>query len=312
VAKAVFMLRNILIFHSGALGDFIQTWPLGLALGRLFPQSRVVYVTQKQKGILAEKLLRLESMDVETGWHHLFGDGGPLPEICRRKLESAHSVFTFVANSGDEWTKTVSAVNPSAQVICVEAGPPKRILESLAAFPAVVSGISQILSSITDKGIRAVRGAAAGPIAIHPGSGSPPKCWPVDSYLHLIDQLHHAGHRCRIILGEVELERWPADDLSRLHAADETVHPATYFDLFNELSHCTAFVGNDSGPGHLAGIIAIPSVILFGPTDPAEWKPMGPRVTVIRKQPLDSLPVDDVLQAVFSVLPQTLMPAKAD
>jgi ADP-heptose:LPS heptosyltransferase len=306
------MLRNILIFHSGALGDFIQTWPLGLALGRLFPQSRVVYITQKQKGILAEKLLRLESMDVETGWHHLFGDGSRLPEVCRQKLESAHSVFTFVAKSGDEWTKTVLSINPSAQVICVEPGPPKRMLESLAAFPAVASGISQMLLSIADKGIRPVRRNETGPVAVHPGSGSPGKCWPIDSYLQLIEQLHHAGHRCRIILGEVELERWPADHLSRLHAADETVHPATYFDLLNELSQCSAFVGNDSGPGHLAGIIAIPSVVLFGPTDPADWKPIGPRVTAIRKQPLDSLPVDDVLQAVLSVLPQTLVQAKAD
>ena len=64
--------RNVLIFHSGALGDFILTWPLALALGRLFPQSRVFYVTARQKGLLAERVLRVESVDVETGWHHLF------------------------------------------------------------------------------------------------------------------------------------------------------------------------------------------------------------------------------------------------
>jgi ADP-heptose:LPS heptosyltransferase len=306
------MLRNILIFHSGALGDFIQTWPLGLALGRLFPQSRVVYITQKQKGILAEKVLRLESMDVESGWHHLFGNGGQLPDICRRKLESAHSVFTFVAKPGDEWTRTVSSINPNAQVISVDAGPSQQMFESLSAFPAIGSAISQMLASIADTGIRVARNMDAGPIAVHPGSGSSDKCWPVDSYLRLIEQLHDAGHRCRIILGEVELERWPADQLSRLHSADETVHPATYFDLLNELSHCSAFIGNDSGPGHLAGIIGIPSVILFGPTDPAIWKPLGPRVEAIRNQPLDSLSSDEVLHAVLRALPQTLAPAKAD
>ena len=39
--------RNILLFHAGALGDFVVTWPLALALARLHPQSRVFYVTQK-------------------------------------------------------------------------------------------------------------------------------------------------------------------------------------------------------------------------------------------------------------------------
>ena len=169
-----------------------------------------------------------------------------------------------------------------------------------------------MLASISDAGIRWPRNLDAGPIAVHPGSGSPDKCWPVDSYLHLIEQLHHAGHRCHIILGEVELERWPADQISRLHSAEEIVHPATYFDLLNELSHCSAFIGNDSGPGHLAGIIGIPSVVLFGPTDPAVWKPLGPRVTAIRRQPLDSLPSDEVLHAVLRALPQTLAPARAD
>ena len=85
--------RNVLIFHSGALGDFVQTWPLGLALGRLYPQSRVIYVTQRQKGLLAEKALRLEFVDVESGWHHLFGDAARLPESCRNKL--AVGAFDF-------------------------------------------------------------------------------------------------------------------------------------------------------------------------------------------------------------------------
>src|SRR5438067_1389585 len=51
--------RNVLIFHSGAMGDFILTWPLALALGRLFPQSRIFYVTHRQKGLLAERVLRV-------------------------------------------------------------------------------------------------------------------------------------------------------------------------------------------------------------------------------------------------------------
>lgn len=305
-------LRNVLIFHAGALGDFVQTWPLGLALGRLYPQSRVIYVTQRQKGLLAEKALRLEFANVESGWHHLFGDATRLPEICRSKLASAHSIFSFIAKPGDGWMNAVASIAPHAQVTGISTGAWHQILESMNTLPAVQAAMSQILASIADRGIGLSRPTETGPIAIHPGSGSPDKCWPIDSFLALIDRLHAAGHRCRILLGEVELERWSAEQIHRLQSAEETVHPATYVDLLRELSGCSAFVGNDSGPGHLAGIIGLPSVILFGPTDPAIWKPMGPRVRAFRADPLTSLPVDRVFQELSSGLPQTLSPVRAD
>src|ERR1700722_17685451 len=129
--------RNVLIFHSGALGDFVQTWPLGLALGRLYPQSRVIYVTQRQKGLLAERALRLEFADVESGWHHLFGNPAQLPDACRIKLAAAHSVFSFIAKPGDEWMNAVASIAPNAHLIGIEAGPWPQILESITSQPAV-------------------------------------------------------------------------------------------------------------------------------------------------------------------------------
>jgi ADP-heptose:LPS heptosyltransferase len=48
------------------------------------------------------------------------------------------------------------------------------------------------------------------------------------------------------------------------------------------LQHACFFLGNDSGIAHLAAAIGIPTFVLFGPTDPAEWAPWGPNVNVIR------------------------------
>jgi ADP-heptose:LPS heptosyltransferase len=194
----------------------------------------------------------------------------------------------------------------------MEAGAAGQLVDSLSGVPAVRAAVGQILASIAERGIHLSRPPVAGPVGIHPGAGSPQKCWPLDGYLELIDRLHDAGHRCRIFLGEVEIERWTGEEIRRLQSADETVQPATYLDLFRELSACSAFVGNDSGPGQLAGIIGLPSVILFGPTDPAVWKPLGPRVAVLRGQPLASLPAEQVCQAVLRSLPQTFLRARAD
>jgi ADP-heptose:LPS heptosyltransferase len=64
--------RNVLILHHGALGDFVLTWPLILALGRIHPQSRIIVVTHASKGALAEAALHVESADIEQGWHVVF------------------------------------------------------------------------------------------------------------------------------------------------------------------------------------------------------------------------------------------------
>src|SRR6478752_3633268 len=80
--------RNVLIFHQAALGDFVVSWPLALALGRMYPQSRLAYVTAGEKGKLATRAIRTEAIDVEAGWHHLFGDAAGLPESNRKVLEN--------------------------------------------------------------------------------------------------------------------------------------------------------------------------------------------------------------------------------
>jgi heptosyltransferase-2 len=65
------------------------------------------------------------------------------------------------------------------------------------------------------------------------------------------------------------------------------------------LKRCQLFLGHDSGLSHLAGAVGVPSVLLFGPTDPAVWAPTNPQVrTVVAPGGmLDALPVEPVLAA---------------
>src|SRR4051812_41405160 len=115
--------RNVLIFHSGALGDFILSWPLAMAFGRLFAQSRIFYVTQRQKGQLAERALRIESVDAEGGWHGLFADGPAgstigLAPAAMKLLSGAHTIASFVAGGPDSpWVRNVRALTSDAEVL---------------------------------------------------------------------------------------------------------------------------------------------------------------------------------------------------
>jgi len=296
--------RNILIFHLGALGDFIVTWPLALALARLYPQSRVFYVTHGQKGALAERVLRVESIDIETGWHALFNDPAALPEPAARALASAHTIVSFLSNGRDEWTNNVHRLNADASVIGLTTVAPNDfpghisefLVDQLQSTPAIQSATAQILKSIAERGISFPL-RPNGYVLIHPGSGAPRKNWPAQRFLELIRQLRGARREIRVILGEVELEQWPQELIAQFKSEGEISQPQNLLELLAEISRASIFVGNDSGPAHLAGILGIPTVTLFAGTQTTRWRPLGPHVHVL-PGPLDQIDVQTVFRTV--------------
>ena len=307
--------RNILVFHSGALGDFVVTWPLALALARLHPQSRLFYVTQHGKGALAERVLRVESSDAESGWHPLYAAGGAgLGEPQARLLAGAHSVVSFVAGHQDTWTSNVRKLAPAAELLPMTVSPPaefaghvtEHLLAQLGAWPAAQATLVQLLRSVAARGVSprpAASGAAGpGPVVVHPGSGARRKCWPADRFLQLIDLLRKDGRDVRVLAGEVELEQWDPAELARFASAAELVKPASYVELLDQLQNAAAFVGNDTGPSHLAGIIGVPTVALFGPSNPIHWRPLGPSVRVIHSPAIEAIDAGQVYQTVSDLL----------
>lgn len=301
--------RNVLILHSGALGDFVLAWPLILALSRLHPQSRIIVVTQHSKGALAEAALRVESADVDSGWHAIFADGSEPPENVIRLLNGAHAICSFVCGAEDVAARRLREIGGEAQVVTLAPRPAadfsrhasEFLLDQLAPFPALAAGARQIVHSIETRGISVAR-SDGGDVVLHPGSGSLAKCWPVEKFIKLADKLKRKRRSVRILIGEVETERLTESQIAALKNAGDVRRPQTYVDLLNELRTASAVVGNDSGPAHLAGVIGAATVALFGPTDPAVWRPLGPRVRVLRHQPIESLSVDDVLHAVMDAI----------
>ncbi len=300
--------RNVLIFHLGALGDFVLTWPLALALSRLHAQSRIIYVTHGQKGKLAEKVLRVESADIEAGWHHLFGGVDQLPATSRRMIESAHTIISFISNVDDQWSQNVRSIAPEAQLITLKPRPdeddpvPGHVSEflssQLASIPILQTAYGQLLRAMQQRGAGYKRSPEERVVAIHPGSGSVAKCWPAKNYVKLVRKLVKARYHVRVLLGEVERERLSAEDRAHFGSIAEVIEPKDYLELLQQLGITNALVCNDTGPGHLSGIIGTPTFSLFGPTDPVRWRPLGPHVNTFRGQPIEAIGVDEVYDAV--------------
>jgi ADP-heptose:LPS heptosyltransferase len=300
------MLRNVLIFHAGALGDFIMTWPLAMALGRLYPQSRVIYVTAASKGKLAERAIGVESVDADTGWHPLYMPAAQLPARSAALLAAGHTIITFVADAAGVWKANVAAAAPQARIVELLPHPgaglsihfSEFLLGELSAQPVLQQALGQMLASIGQRGLgRAMTIDLAQPILLHPGSGATDKCWPVGHFMELAARLRASSRAVRFVLGEVEAERFDSATVRELNSIGPVVRPPTYLDLLGELRSAAGWIGNDSGPSHLAGIAGLPTLALFGPTDPQTWRPLGPQVRTLRAEPLANLSVDRVYNA---------------
>jgi ADP-heptose:LPS heptosyltransferase len=65
------------------------------------------------------------------------------------------------------------------------------------------------------------------------------------------------------------------------------------------LAGAALFVGNDSGPAHIAAAFGVPSVVVFGPSDPAIWGPWRTVSKIIQSpEGMGRVKVADVLDAV--------------
>jgi len=115
--------------------------------------------------------------------------------------------------------------------------------------------------------------------AIHPGSGSPAKNWSPENFAAVAEGMSRRG--------KIFLISGPANDgLDEVRKALRKANPLVLenlplLQLAALLKRSTAYLGNDSGITHLAAVLGLPTVAIFGPTDPATWGPRGSEVRIL-------------------------------
>jgi ADP-heptose:LPS heptosyltransferase len=99
----------------------------------------------------------------------------------------------------------------------------------------------------------------------------PAKAWPADHAAELFLALRARGYHPLMVTG-------PGDEkletrLRELLPAGALAPPTTLLELAHLIGQARVFVGTDCGPRHLAASLGVPTVTLFGPTDPVGWNP---------------------------------------
>lgn len=111
-------------------------------------------------------------------------------------------------------------------------------------------------------------------VLLFPGAGHPRKAWPLVQYLELAARLGLAGFRPLFVLGPAEVEQ------GFIIPGEAGVRPESPAALQQRILRASAVVGGDTGPLHLAALLGVPTLSLFGPTEPSVWAPEGARVLV--------------------------------
>ena len=106
----------------------------------------------------------------------------------------------------------------------------------------------------------------AQPLAvIHPAGATPEKTWRPDGFREVAEHLRESGLDV-VFIGSAEDDLSPFDGFPVLSGR-------SLAEIKDVLAKASLFVGNDSGPAHMAAAFGLPVVVIFGKSDPAIWGP---------------------------------------
>ncbi len=109
-----------------------------------------------------------------------------------------------------------------------------------------------------------------GEVLVHTGAGQSVRVWPLERYRNVVARLRQKGYRVQVACDLDQQSWWIGAGEKNLAA------PHTVAELFALVDRAGAFVGNDSGPGHLAAFCGVPTLTLFGPQMPEWFAPLHP------------------------------------
>lgn len=120
-------------------------------------------------------------------------------------------------------------------------------------------------------------------VVVHAGASFAGRCWQPERFAETVDAIYlQTGLRSVIIGGPDETGIAESIMAAAKSPVASLVGKASLETLVAILTYATAFVGNESGPMHMAGAVGTPVVGLFGMTQPRVWGPLGAGAIVLQ------------------------------
>jgi ADP-heptose:LPS heptosyltransferase len=309
---------RFLILRGGAIGDFVMTMPVLEALRKRWPSCRIEVIGYPHIASLAlvsglaDRIRSLDEAQVALLFVPEHPLRGPLADYIRGfdviisyLYDPDDSVRTSLEAAGARLVLTGSprmGTEPAARQLM-------KPLESLAITPDQDPVPRLCLpETLRAEGRRLATTAGPNPVLIHPGSGSPNKNWPFGRFLEVARRLRTAGYHPLFSFGEADHHE--ATLYAASHESFPTLPPLELPALAGVCSAVRLYVGNDSGITHMAAATGVPTIAIFGPSDPRVWASRAPTVRVIEApdrtpEALQTISVETVWKAIGDLLKGT-------
>src|SRR6059058_5922660 len=286
-------MNRILVIRGGAIGDFILTLPALKALRDARPQAHIEILGYKNIAVLADERFYAQAVrSIEYGpLARFFARNSELPAELTDYFASFDLIVSYLYDP-DRIFETNLRRCGVQNLICGAA----RIVENAGhaarqlARPIEQLGINvvdfaeRIFPSIEDREFAREFLASVPPpiVAIHPGSGSHEKNWPLENWIGLFSPHSRFADLEGLVVISGEADKAQIDQLER-EWKNRDVRFARNLPLpcLAAVLERSIFIGHDSGISHLATAAGANCILLFGPTDPDVWAPKNQNVLVL-------------------------------
>jgi len=311
--------KKILILRLSAVGDVIRTLPAVKALRERFPSSTITWIVEEPSRSFLESQPEIDEVILfprkrwAQGMKSLREIGRTIGEVWsfadglrKRKFDAAldfHGILksgllSFFSGSpkrigydrmstkeGNFLFSNVKVKLPREKI--------SRIERNLALLKGMELEVKELKYSLhippEDREYVASFFEASSAsfkrplIAIHPGTSAKAlfKRWMPDQYAQLADRLVREFKATVLFTwgdGELEWVEGIRKEMKELSFLGPKTDSLTQ--LGEVYRHCDLYIGGDTGPMHIASLMGIPVVVIYGPTDPIENEPMGNHIKV--------------------------------
>lgn len=308
------MTPRILVIKLGALGDFAQAFGPFAAIRAHHPGAEITLLTTQPFVPLARQAPwfdRVWENGRPRGLAALWALGRQLraarfDRVYDLQTSGRSSRYRWLVGRGVEWSGIAAGAshphaNPRRDFMhTVERQREQLEMAGISNFPApelawLDADIARF--ALPERFALLIPGASP---------GRPAKRWPVEHFADLAAALDIPA----VILGGPAEASLGAAITQAAPSARDLTGKTSFADIAALARRAGFCIGNDTGPTHLAAVAGCPTLALFGEdSDPALCAPRGPRVAVLRRQPLGSLQLADVQAALQDLINQTAVTA---
>lgn len=304
-------IRRILILRMGPLGETLLTTPVIRALRQRFPEAYIAYMVAPGREDLVSENPNLDeaitySVSIPKLIYGMAKRSFQMVVILQPTFRLVLHTFLaripfrigFETNSGKGRLLHVAVPNninqhETTRYLDVVRGigiePDSEELE-MFVNPTAQAWADDFLADVGVSSDQLL-------IGLNPGSGSESRRWSKAGFAQVGDHLHRKYHaQIFITAGDAE-GSLPHDVADLMSCSPIILTGITPMQLGAMLQKCRLYISNDTGPMHMSTAVKTPTIALFGASNPRQWGPHWQPHTIIARESMEDITIENVLEA---------------